>query len=229
MGLPMRVAGLDLDPASPPGEQELLARFAGRGRVGLDEVRAAPHGLVAPPSAAVVGPAEPGAHQHHRLQLLPDDVAAELAAALAPALAAPTEAEAGEPFPFRLAVRRMREVMNSLGVDVEGLPRTPYNPAHLHPADLVSLGIQDGQLVEVSSAHGALLAVAQADDKVRRGVLSMTHGWGSVTGSPAGPRHGGSNVNVLLSPENRRQAVNQMPLMSAVPVRIAPAPDRRLV
>ncbi|MGJ3562049.1 molybdopterin-dependent oxidoreductase [Streptomyces sp. INA 01156] len=140
-GGPLRFAGRDLDTSRPPSSEELLDLVASRGRVPLDEVRTHPHGLLAGHPGTTVGPARQE-RAGHRLTLLPADVAAELAAALAPVAAtvpvgarsAGAEGGAGEggaaggedaeEFPLRLVVRRMREVVNSLGSAVVGLPRS---------------------------------------------------------------------------------------------------------
>lgn len=251
-GGPLRFAGRDLDTSRPPSSEELLDLVASRGRVPLDEVRTHPHGLLAGHPGTTVGPAREE-RAGHRLTLLPADVAAELAAALAPVAAtvpvgarsAGAEGGAGEggaagggapgavgdteggedaeEFPLRLVVRRMREVVNSLGSAVVGLPPQSYNPAHLHPQDMAHLGITHGAAVTIRSPHGTLEAVAHEDPSMRPGVLSMTHGWGGLeTGGD--PRTTGSNVNRLTSLHHGAQAVNHMPTLTAVPVSVTPAP-----
>jgi anaerobic selenocysteine-containing dehydrogenase len=112
----------------------------------------------------------------------------------------------------------MREVMNSLGRDVADLPAHPYNPAYLNPSELTARGLIDAQVVEVRSANATIRAVVHADAKVRAGVLSMTHGWGGPGSDD--PRVGGSNVNRLLTTDTDIETINQMPMMSAVPVEV---------
>jgi anaerobic selenocysteine-containing dehydrogenase len=216
MGLPLKFAGRTLDMTTMPTSDELLHLLAERGRVPWDDLRAAPHGITDEPATVVVAPAGP--EPRERLQLWPDDVAAEFDVALARSRAGAASAD----FPLLLTVRRMREVMNSLGRDVTGLPSHPYNPAYLNPKELADRGLSDEQVVEITSAHGRIHAVVHADDKVRPGVLSMTHAWGGLVDGED-PRAGGSNVNRLLSMSADLELVNHMPMMSAVPVDVTAA------
>ncbi|MFD6061678.1 molybdopterin-containing oxidoreductase family protein [Rhodococcus wratislaviensis] len=210
-GQPVKFAGRVLDPASPPTSEQLLAMTAERGRVAFPDLVAAPHGYLAGASGAVVCPAtEEGAG--HRLTLMPDDVRAELHAAL-------TDMSVTERYPLLLTVRRIREAVNSTGIRVPGLVPGGTNPASLHPDDLAALEITDGQVVTLRSASGRLRATARADHTLARGTVSMTHCFGSV--DPRGDA--GVNVNVLTGTGDRVQAINAMPTMTAVPVAVEPA------
>ncbi|MDH6216808.1 molybdopterin oxidoreductase family protein [Streptomyces pseudovenezuelae] len=72
---------------------------------------------------------------------------------------------------------------------------------HIHPEDAERLGVRDGAPVRVKGAGGEVTAPAEVTDGVRRGVVSLPHGWGH---SRAGTRlnHAsvdpGVNVNQLL-------------------------------
>jgi len=48
----------------------------------------------------------------------------------------------------------------------------------MHPDDLASLGLADGQLVEVRAAAGAVRIPVQSTDAIMRGVVSLPHGFG---------------------------------------------------
>ncbi|MFD1812184.1 molybdopterin-containing oxidoreductase family protein [Rhodococcus gannanensis] len=209
-GQPVKFAGRILDPAAPPTSEQMLAMTAERGRVPFTDLVAAPHGHLAGDSGAVVGPAtEEGAG--HRLHLMPDDVRAELRAAL-------TDQSVDVRFPMRLVVRRIRESVNSTGTRVPGLVPGGTNPARVHPDDLADLGIADGQRVTVRSVSGRLRAMAQADRTLARGVVSMTHCFGSVDpGDDVGV-----NVNELTGTDTGVQAINAMPTLTAVPVAVEP-------
>ncbi|MGX6510950.1 molybdopterin-containing oxidoreductase family protein [Rhodococcus sp. SJ-2] len=209
-GHKVKFAGRVLDPDAPPTSEELLAMFAERGRISIDDLTSSSRGILAPPEDKVVAPATEGA-EDRRLDVCPDDVAAEVAAALE--CSAPVNA-----LPMRLTVRRMRELMNSLGRDIDGLSRSGYNPAHVNPEDLRRLGIEHGDLVRIRSAHGRIRAVAHGDHTVGRGTVSMTHCWGA-SDTEADPRLVGSNVNDLTG-YDRLQTINAMPTMTAVPVAI---------
>jgi anaerobic selenocysteine-containing dehydrogenase len=74
------------------------------------------------------------------------------------------------------------------------------NPLGMTSADAVRLGLGDGAVVAVTSAHGEIEAVVEIDDDLMAGVVSMVHGWGHA----ASPRmrvaaaNPGSNPNALL-------------------------------
>jgi anaerobic selenocysteine-containing dehydrogenase len=209
-------AGRDYPPGSPvPNTDEVLASMATRGRISFDEVKGQPHGKIydelTPP---VVGPPLDGAEG--RFALLAPDVADELATALANEPADDTER------PFRLVVRRTKETINSLGTRVPGLPRHPYNPCFANADDLEALGLAPGVLVTVTSAHGCIQAVVQPDATLRRGVVSMTHGFGGLPGDDDPLAHGASTTR-LLSLSAGVQSINAMPQMSAIPVSLVRA------
>ncbi|MEE2060485.1 molybdopterin-containing oxidoreductase family protein [Rhodococcus artemisiae] len=209
-GRKVKFAGRVLDPDDPPTSEELLAIFAERGRVPMDELKSAHRGALAAPDTTAVGRPSQGS-SGHRLALCPHDVAAEIAAALS---LSPIESD----LPMRLTVRRMRELMNSLGREIDGLPRHGYNPAGVNPQDLQRLGIDHGDTVSIRSAHGRIRAVAHTDPTVSPGTVAMTHCWG-VSDPNSDPRAVGSNVNDLTG-YDRVQTINAMPTMTAVPIAI---------
>ena len=75
-------------------------------------------------------------------------------------------------------------------------------------------------LLELTSDHGTITAVAAADDTLRPGVVSITHGYGALPGDDDDPRRYGANPARLLSLTDHRQPVSLMPWMSAVPVTV---------
>ena len=186
MGLTLRVGGLKIAPGDErPTSPELLERLGSRGRVPLADVRGHAHGALFDLDPLRVG--EAGEHAG-RFDVLPDDVAAELRAARA--------APAADG--LRLVVRRVKRAMNTLGADGE-------NPCSLHPDDLAALSLNEGDAVELATAHGTVRAVAAADPSLRRGAVSLTHGF-----EPA-------NAARLVSPDEDLQDINAMPLMTALP------------
>jgi anaerobic selenocysteine-containing dehydrogenase len=220
MGSSLDFAGRHYAPGTKmPSTEDVLASMSTRGSVTLDELRRHPHGLlVTGAQPAVVGPPREGADS--RLDVMPPDVAAEMATALVAA-----GNEATDPFPFRLVVRRTKETINSLGRRIPGLPKHPYNPCFAHPDDLTELGLAPGQLVEVASSHGAIHAVVEVDRTLRPGVVSMTHAFGGTPGADDDPRRRGANPTRLLSLDADTQTINRMPRMSAVPVRLTVIPS----
>ncbi|MEV5651930.1 molybdopterin-dependent oxidoreductase [Nocardia sp. NPDC052254] len=214
-GQPVKFAGRVLDPAAEPTSEQLLAMMTERGRLRFADLAAAPHGHLAGHSGSVVGPPDPAA-AGNRLELMPDDVRAELRAAL-------TETIVIAGFPLRLTVRRIREAVNSTGTRVPGLVPGGTNPAALHPEDLTALGITDGAPVTVRSATGKVRTIVRADATVARGTVTMTHCFGSID-----PREEfGVNVNALIGTGTGVQAINAMPTMTAVPVAVEPVPGEQ--
>lgn len=214
MGKQMTLAGRDLDMEVMPRSADLLALLAAHGRVPLAEVAAAPHGFAAPPRKTRVAPAREEA-RCNRLELLPGDVHAELESMLAEA----SEPPEGE---FRLAVRRMRELMNSLGREIDRLPRQPFNPAFLNPSEMERLDLAEDSPVRISSAHGSVLAQARSDETVRPGVVAMTHCWSPLFGSRDARNDSGKavNINLLTSGDEVVQSINRMPLLTSFAVRV---------
>lgn len=198
LGLELSVGGSPLRTDVAPSTFEVMERATRGGQVPLAEIATHPHGKVFDVEPQVTQAGRSGA----RFALMPNDVAAELAAL--------TRRVDGDPqFTHRLVVRRARESVNSLG---PGLPwiarRTPTNPLGVHPEDLSGLGAETGDLIRISSSVGVIEARAEADDTLRPGVVSLTHGWGD----------GGADVNALLRVDEACEEINGMPRMTAVPV-----------
>ena len=211
MGRSLSLAGQLIDMTVPPRSSDLLALLAAKGRVPLDQVAAVPHGFLALPRTTKVAPATAAA-RGNCLELLPDDVAAELRAALAEQ----DEPDDGE---MRLVVRRMREVMNSLGREIERLPRQPFNPAFMHPSDLLRLGLCQDAPVTLTTTHGSVSAKVRRDDTLLPGTIAMTHCWEAL----ASGENAADNVNKLTGNDGATQSINAMPQLSAIRVKVSAA------
>ena len=106
-------------------------------------------------------------------------------------------------------------------------PRDPgnearRNPAYMHPDDMAALGLAEDEPVVIRSPHGAIESHVKAEASLRRGVVSMSHGFGAAPGQDDPDRLGG-NTGRLLSNEVEFDPITGLPRMSAVPVRIARA------
>jgi anaerobic selenocysteine-containing dehydrogenase len=113
----------------------------------------------------------------------------------------------------------MRHVHNSF-CNIEANNRgKAYNPAYLHPDDLASAGLVEGDSVVLQSAHGRIEAIVEADASLRPGLVSMAHCFGGRAGDYA---RDGSNVNVLIRNDDVFDRFTGQPRMSNVPVRIEP-------
>ena len=119
----------------------------------------------------------------------------------------------------------MKNTYNSTGPELSLLKsKGTTNPAYMHSVDLAKLGIADGELVEVYSAHGQIPAIAAASDDMKPGVLSMSHCWGGspdpAQGSDARVREIGSNTNRLINNLEQAEMYSGMCRQRTIPVGI---------
>ncbi len=211
MGKKVVFDGVELDMTSSPTTDELLAIITRNSVVPFEEVKRYPEGKLFDSDPMVVQPAPAG--ELARFEVIPDDVKHELAAVF-------RETGHNEKYSFRLSVRRLREVHNtSFHNNVPAIKRAmPYNAAYLNPDDIADLGIASGDRVSITSAHGNITAIAEADKDLRRGVVSMSHGWGGLPDDPAAPEKG-TCVNLLIS-SGQRDPINGMSVMTGVPINV---------
>ena len=114
--------------------------------------------------------------------------------------------EAPDGYPFQLANRRNRHSMNSWLNELPGLhPSGKSNEVVIHPDDAAALGITDGDRVRVFSSVGAIELAASVNDRPRRGVVVVDHGWGSRIFDPRGKKHAGV-LRRQPQPAHRRRA-----------------------
>lgn len=203
-----------LDMSRLPGTDELISLACRDSRVPLEEVKSHQHGHVYDIDVRVQ-PREPGCTA--MLQLGDTMMMAELLALHAEGV----EEKADPAFPLRLVCRRSNNFMNSVGQSLPTLRGgKTHTPAFMHPLDLVALGIEDGELITVSSCHGYLLARVEADDSLRKGLVSVVHGFGAAASSSGtDPELALGSVSRLLNMDER-DPISGIPRMSAVPVSV---------
>lgn len=212
LGLRLEFRGVPLDLDKPPTTDDLLALTVRDGQVPFEEMIGHGRGKVHDLPPLVVQPPRPGATG--RFEVMPNDVLQELGEYHRHA------DEAG--FTHRLAVRRMRDVMNSLDPAIPEAARTGrFNPAYLHPDDLRELGLGEGNTVDLVSDHSAVTCIVRADDRLLRGVVSLSHCFGGLPDDDEDPLRG-ANTGRLTDTSRHFQAINAMPTMSGLPVRIVP-------
>ena len=218
LGISLQYCGVELDMTVPPTTEALLSiRLAGAS-ITLDQLKEDlkeyPAGRIYESPLAVVQPAMAGAGD--KFDVMPADVAEEMRQLLASDELRRATPPAG--FTHLLCSRRLNHVMNTVGNSLEGtLRRTPYNPAFLHPDELAALDLAPGDVIEIASQHGRIEARVQPDKGLRRGVVSIAHCWGAIEEGD-GP---GVNINLLTRCDIDVQAINAMPRMSAIPVKLA--------
>ena len=211
LGRQIRFEGVDLDMGEPPTSDDLIAIRARHAVVPLDEIKRHRRGARFDLGDVSVGATRQG--HHGRFDVMPDDVAEELRRA--------RESTPANEFAYLMISRRTRDLFNSNGFHLPAVrKRNAYNPACLAPIEMARLALNDGDLVEISSANGTVRAIVRGDDSLRPGVVSLTHGWGGAPGDESDPREVGTNINPLISDNRDVEAVNAMPRMTAIPVNI---------
>ncbi|MEV6722358.1 molybdopterin oxidoreductase family protein [Streptomyces xanthochromogenes] len=181
----------------------------------LERVLAHPHGIdlgeLKPRLAQVIRT------RSGRVELLPAPVAADL-----PRL----RAALGErPAALVLVGRRHLRSNNSWLHNIPALNGGSNRcTLQIHPEDAARLGLADGAGVRITADGGAVAAPVEITDSVRRGVVSLPHGWGhSRPGSRLGVAAGrpGVNVNQLLD-GSRIDPLSGTSVLNGFPVELVP-------
>jgi anaerobic selenocysteine-containing dehydrogenase len=205
LGLPMEFNGQALDMSVAPDTDQLLDILLQDAAVPVAEMRRYPGGKIFDVGDIYVSPASEK-RAGNRFVVAAADVQSELAAVYA---RVPVSAA----HPLRLSVRRSRQVMNSTYRDIAAIyKQLPENPLWMHPDDLASLGLSDGQTVTVASAHGQIRVPVSADKTMKVGVVSLSHCWGGQSGYA-------SNDLISGDPEHS-EPINGMPWYTGVPVAV---------
>ena len=207
---------IPVDLETKPTTDAILEQLMNGARVPLSEVRRHPHGRIFDDESTPVAAADVGVED--RLDVGNETMLAELAE-----LRVAEDERDDEPagLPFRLISRRMPNVYNSSGRDIDALQKARrYNPAFLHPDDLAMLGIAPGETIEIASKHASILGVAERAPELRRGLISMAHCFGDAPEHDSAFREIGSNTGRLVSNEREFDPYSGIPRMSAIPVEV---------
>jgi len=204
--------GLPLDMDEQPDPEALCRFLCSESAVSFDALKANPGGVRPDLPPVFVEPAPEG--WAGRLALCPPDVASELAEAFG---------QLPDPAPYRLVCRRILHAVNGAYRDSrQARARYPVNYAYMNPEDMAAAGLVDDDRVEIRSRFGAVRTLVRAENRLRPGVISMTHMFGRLHGGDDPVAEGGANVGQLTSLSQDVQAINHMPLFSAIGVSIAP-------
>ncbi|MFK7898943.1 MAG: molybdopterin-dependent oxidoreductase [Myxococcota bacterium] len=217
LGLTLKLLGEPLPMEAPPTTDEILARTAKNAPISFEEIKSAERGVFFDQDKQFVEAGDP--NSPHRFSLLPEDVALELGEVEAMLGKSPL---GDGPFRYRMAVRRLRDANNSAGLSLPSIKaRLPFNPAYMNPDDMEEEGIAEGDVVEISSAHGKLRALAEEDPSLRKGVISISHGFGGLPSQDVKYAEGGVSANWLTSTrEGARETINAMPWMTGFPISV---------
>lgn len=207
--------GLVLDMQHAPDPDDMLRFLCSHGAVSHDELKAEPGGVRPQRPPQYVQAAEDNGA---RLQVCPPDVAAELRSVL-------EESQDGR-FTYQLTCRRLMNAMNSAYRDASAtLRKYPVNWAYMNPDDMRDSGIDDRALIEIESEHGRIVGVARAEPQLRRGVISMTHLYGTFEPSRDPYAQRGSHTGRLTSLQRYLEPINFMPRFSGIPVNVRVAAE----
>lgn len=207
--------GERLDMAVTPTSDGLLNQLASGATIPYEVVKAAPSGAVFDRKPPLIAPPRLG--RDARLALAPADIVADMAA-----LQADDDRRTvrGCFATHLLTSRRERETMNSFGRDLTTTRRRfAANPAWMNPADVTELGVQEGASVRIMAEEDEIITEVRSDPSVRRGIISMSHGWGSLSNDPGCKTIGASTAR-LVTTSQAVQPINAMPVMSGIPVLI---------
>jgi anaerobic selenocysteine-containing dehydrogenase len=220
LGKTLHFHGVPLNMETQPRDEEVLAIVGHKAVVPWDEIKSRPDGYFYEADVVAL-PADPA--NTDKFTTMPADVKSELDDFIADKQVPGAVHSNGQTFAFLLSSRRQRHRFNTVGYKLPGLRRAmPYNVGYLNPSDMLALNIADGHWIEISSDHGTITVVVEADDSVRRGVVSLCHGFGTLPGRDDYLNEGVS-PNILISTDRNLQTINGTPRMSAIPVNIRAA------
>lgn len=216
-------AGRELKPTIPPARMIDLGLRAGlygdatEHKLSLETLRDHPHGLDLGALKPNLQPRLKTANQ--RIQAAPAVILADLARFSA--MQAPQQA--GELLLIgRRHVRSNNSWMHNYHRLVKGKPR---HQLLMHPDDLSSRGLTDGQWVRVSSRVGVVEVQVLGSVEMMPGVVSLPHGWGharpGVQMSIASEQPGVSAND--LTDEHQLDALSGNAVLNGVPVHVAAA------
>lgn len=101
-----------------------------------------------------------------------------------------TETPPGADYPFILMAGERRSYnANQIYRDPAWRKVDPHGALRLHPEDAAALQVGDGDTVVCTSSRDSIEVVVEIDDSVRRGVVTLPHGYGQRYrgGAPLGP------------------------------------------
>jgi anaerobic selenocysteine-containing dehydrogenase len=206
--------GRELKPTMPPAQmvdRGLRAGLYGDAsplKLSLETLAQYPHGLD-------LGPLKPNLAArlktaNHRVQAAPPVILADLARFAEQ----PAPHADGLMLIGRRHVRSNNSWMHNFHRLVKGKPR---HQLLMHPDDLISRGLVDGQRVRVSSRVGVIEVEVMGSADMMRGVVSLPHGWGH--GRP-GVRMESAND---LTDERALDGISGNAVLNGVPVTVAAA------
>jgi anaerobic selenocysteine-containing dehydrogenase len=135
----------------------------------------------------------------------------------------PAAPPASPDYPFILVAGERRSYnANTIYRDPLWRKTDPDGALKLHPDDAVALGLSDGVWARCESKRGAVVVRVEVSDSVRRGQVTLPHGYGMEHPGGDGKRQRtGAHINELTAAEDR-DPVAGTPYHKYVQVRITP-------
>ena len=160
---------------SKPTIDDFYQAICANSRIPLEEVKRYPHGHIFD-SDVIVEPREEGCDD--RLDCGNADMLRQLAEVFMQDYRALQDTP---DYPFRYIPRRHNNFMNSSGRSIGKLNGgRPWNPVWMHPDDMSEIGVAEGGMVRIATAHDSITAMAEADATLRPGVVAIAHAFGGL-------------------------------------------------
>lgn len=209
---------IDMEQSDNLTTEGLYEKICENGRFKLDDVRKHPHGHIFDVEETVQAK-DPGCEE--RLDVGNRHMMAELEQVLAFDF---TAEQADRDYPYRLISRRSNNFLNSAGRTLPGTKLSRgklYNPLFMHPEDLTELGLEPGQTVTIASRHDRIPSIVEADETMRRKVVSTYHCFGGLVDDDDRFVEQGSNVGRLTPSDVEYDPISGIPRMSNIAVSIS--------
>lgn len=207
--------GTDLSMQQAPSSEELWTLMLKDAPVPYERVKQQADGELFPERTAVVSP-KPDDHVG-RLNVGNEIMMNELAQI------SESMQRSSPEWPFRMISRRLYDMHNSSMFRNTPLrERHPYNPAYMNPEDMHDHALTDGDTIRIESSRSHITGIVEAASELRRGVISMSHAWGTAPGDDTDPFSEGSNIGRLTDNTENFDPYTGIPRMSNIPVRISP-------
>lgn len=212
LGSSIDLPGGRIDPDNPPSKIALLQMLFPSSRVPITEIAQHLGGFVFEKFSNIrVAPAS--ASSSTKMQLAHERALHDI-----DELTQASVDHTSKNYPYLLISRRSKDVCNSMCHEFPG--NSDGNPLFMHPDDLAGDRLRPGDVVDLISPDGRVLAVVDADATMRRGVASMWHCYGSPDAEQVDPRIYGTPVGRLISTDQDTDPITGMARQSAIPIRI---------
>ena len=219
METPIKLPGGNVPTDHLPSDEEIIDLAYAKSRMPLEDIRKN-RGVIHTGREYIVQ--KPDSKNQAKFTLMPEGIEKELYEVRNEL----TGAELWDGFDpkihtFRLTSRRLKDVLNSLGPELPQIAkRSTTNYAYLNPMDMTELGVKNDDLLNIMSPRSKITGVAQADETLRRGIVSMAHSWGGTSLTDEKVRDIGTPTSRLTSAKEAIDPISGMVVSSAIPVQV---------